>query len=84
MDRTDELLDILTRIEPLLARLEDRQARLEAEIAGLKQEIVGLKAGQGRLEVAQAVLAARLDEHRSVIAALIPMEVATSAGHAAE
>ncbi|WP_298374889.1 hypothetical protein [Azospirillum sp.] len=73
----------IDRLEAGQAKLEEGQARLEAGQAKLEAGLAKLEAGHVDLKTGQAVLSARLDEQRSILAAMVPTRLAAIPASAA-
>lgn len=73
----------LDKLEAGQAKLEEGQARLEAGQAKLEVGLAKLEAGHVDLKTGQAVLSARLDEQRSILAAMVPTRLAAIPASAA-
>jgi hypothetical protein len=73
------LLTLIGKIDGLIgdvAGLTADVAQLKADVGQLKADMAVVRPAVARLETAQAVTSARLDEQRSVLAALIPTRIA--------
>lgn len=81
--RLDKLEAGQAKLEAGQAKLEEGQARLEAGQAKLEAGLAKLEAGHVDLKTGQAVLSARLDEQRSILAAMVPTRLAAIPASAA-
>jgi hypothetical protein len=70
------LTDVMTAIAALSARMERRFEAVEHRFEETDRKIDAIAADVAGLKTGQAVLNARLDEQRSVLAALIPTRLA--------
>lgn len=73
------LLTLIGKIDGLIgdvAELKTDMADVKQRVGSLESDVGAIKTTLFRMETADAVNAARLDEQRSVLAALIPTRIA--------